>query len=643
MAKPFVLMSVALAVIAGLLSFKGMVVDRRHDMLLAQQSVRQATVQAEEQLQNKVQIAANNSIFLKNLDWGLAHSVNQTLAGLLEPGVLDELHLHDANCQVMAQAVQGALSGLDCPLRVVPDNQWNHAYWFASRTQANIALTRTVNVGTQGVFYLTAVVKLTAPWLRNRTGIGNAIDRLELRLIPGTQQEGAVVVDRLTLRGSKRQGALLVSDDRLAQWFPQLLQPGGIRLDAYIWIATILTLSALLYAWWRTAGILANIHRQRQQLLDWSRSVLRQGASENQTATCAIVDEELAKALVGVAKAIGEKQQTIMSLQNDSARLAAELKDRDEELGEYQRQLSDLAELESFALQIRGMSSRFMDRLSNLAQGLEKTVSTLGGGLGIQARNLRAQMNSWRQQIEERSARRFMRALAEATTADGRSELDVQLELITNACSHIQKESERLLVQADHMKENLHRALAIAAHWHGLALRESDGPEARSVLECALAAQDLYRSNDQAESLQFVNVLGLVYQGRLPKVPQVVLTSAIYHLCEAVANYLSERAIKDHMVRTQIIDHHERSFVLIGTDDPISFDPSVDALCQEDYHFRMSRQLLTNFGMFVQPLCAAPGHVLFGISWVRRTGEAVESGSWYDERTAHERSQHTLS
>ena len=639
MKKPFLSLICALCCLAGLLGVSGLVGDYQQELSRARTQVDLAIKQSEERLVDRTRLASQNSIFVKNLDWGLTHTINQSLAGYLEPTVIDEVHLHDANCQVRAQAILGASAGIDCPLRILSERQWDEPYWFASNGQANIAWTTRVNVGNQGIFYLTSLVKLNQDWLTNRAQLTSLVERLELALVPASQVGNSFMLKKFGDYG-QFSGAALVSQEKKIIWLPSLFSGEKTDLRTYTWILWLVAIFSALYIWYQQNLSLGRSLVEKDSTVEWSRKILSSCRSEVQSIPeIGIENEELQSALQKVGEKVVALHNKLAEARTEIQALTLKLSDRDEELTELHGQLSDLAELESFAIQFRGTSSRFMGRMEDLASTVDDSITNLSQNIGGHARNLRAFLHGWQQQIDARGARRFFRYLAETTSDSGQSELDNQLQRMSQICLQLLRETEQLLSKNQSIKESAQSALLLGSHWHGLALREVDSPRINNLLEPALTAQDLYRASESSGSLSFVNVMGLVYQGDLPQIPKVVLASAIYHLFESISDHLGTAYEGVPLVRVEVIRKGSCDYLFLGTNDVASFDPISPALMADAHHLKVAKQLLSPFQVQVHAYKSVSSEIVFGIHWAT-TNEDVELGGLgnQDARSADTRS-----
>jgi hypothetical protein len=233
--------------------------------------------------------------------------------------------------------------------------------------------------------------------------------------------------------------------------------------------------------------------------------------------------KELADAALGARRA----------LRAQLAAAEARTRTLEDELTDLQGRLGAQAGFESLATQLRAATRPFLERLARLRDVAENLQDVTGSGLTQSASTLASRLAAWRQGLEERGSRKFIRGLAESPSATDATKtlLDDELAAFAALGAALADQAVHAKLGSQAVVRETQEVAKLAAHWEALAAGAATSERLVTLAESLTEARALAAASG-------IDVAGLELSEAScvwPSVPARAAVSALYHLLAALA------------------------------------------------------------------------------------------------------------
>jgi len=559
----------------------------------------------------------------QNLKWKLSHSVKAALSGMLEKGQLDLIALYAPGCIEVGRAGSSAIT-VQCPGAATRSTKAKTFHWLSTPGTTALALVSPLDGTEVNLVAAVGAVTLDDQWLGAQPGLKAAIQELDLRF---GQSGGIALVEPINTPGG---AAATLRSDNL---YDKLIYSAAVQRwffsTSLIWPCLLLTLGWGLFVLWRQADIVRTTNAQISTFTGWCRSLATSSAAIL-PASAASADgiRELNLGLPQsrqlVTHAIKVKSETIQGLRDKRQALEHQLKGREETLQKLTSRLSELAELDSLAVQLKRTTAIFLKRMDALHSDADDLDQITAQAIAGESDQLLRLASDWKLGIAERGARKFIRSLAETphtaalNPVEGTvaaeaapSELEAQLELYYQ---HSLQLSD-LAVNAGRITDQIVQAAAFAARlaalWHGLALKSHDTERCEGLLAPLEEAQALVLLEPELRATHFINPQAEDLERDLPAVPKHIWVSSLYHVYLALAELAKGEGVQ---VATRIRSGGPKVMLAIQVSAPTG-KPLPQRSDKQAYHLEISRSMLAPFHISLSVLPAVDGPYPIVLSW----------------------------
>lgn len=610
--NPLIVLLAFLPVLGWSIGFEEMVHQRRTETLAARNAYALALAETRAQLAGQLAKVTGDTALIQNLKWKLVHSVNDALEGRLSRGVVDQLTLIDGNCTELgrATAASGQSAATPCPARHTGFNA-DGSFWVASPNGPLLGLTSPL-VGVEGGHAI-AMVRLDDNWLGHNPELKERMAALGLSI----GGESGVVLLREGVDGRGNAVASLVTDRTFDRFLQSRIGRELATGDPLLWPCLAAAFICALLALSRERAHRAVTKDALADFLAWSRSLTSAGEfvlpGKTAPVVAGVLKPDLATAKKLVNQALRVKNDTVTGLNAKIQSLENQLKARDADLTKHRQRLSELAELDSLALQLQQTTAAFLRRMEELQQRTEDLDSIFNAAVAGQSQALFNLLQSWRLGVDERGARKFLRSLAETPGAEPeRTQLDDQLAEMASLASRVTDAAVAGAALTPRIVETAAFASRLAGLWHALALKTHAEQICTSLAVPIEEAQNLVRLNPAFGDVPFPKLVGDIAPGSLPELPKPIWISALYHVYLAMAE-LGQGGRDGHAGVSSRLrqDGDKILFVIQATGD--DFLPKRGE--KQVYHLEITRAILAPFNISLCVLPALDGPFPVALSW----------------------------
>lgn len=610
---PLVLLSLTLGVLAGAVALERSMSQRHTALIEARTAYLGALATTRTELNGLLARAATDKTLAQNLNWRLSHSVQSALTARLQKGSLDQVTLVDDGCREVARARVGRSPSLPCPFAANGEGRQNRTdsfYWIEGETAPVLALVRQVNGVSGSEVYAVGAVALDADWVAQSPKLSDAFRALDLVLGKPKADSGDVVLLAEGKVGKEAPVAALISRGSWDDW---LLSDGLVASLPGAFIGPCLVLAFLLAGW----SLLKEKAARRREtdrhgdLVAWARTLSPGSAIDLPGKRRLEATPETIQRYVTAALKLRDGELRVVS-----RRLAAaedELKTKDQEIKRLKHRLAELAELDSLAVQLARTTKAFLARMEAFRDDAQDLGDMTGDGLAPCARLLVETLGGWRDGIEERGPRKFLRGLSE-TPAGGmidKTRLDEDLALLLTLASELDDQALQATMRSRGLVEVADFAVKLAGLWHGIAQKTHEGKVATSLAGPMEEAQALVRL--ETPGVDFLNAVDPAEIREIPSLPRTVWVTALYHVYLAMAE-LGRGVGAQIVTRVRKDDDKIMLIVQAAARDGKPLPRRGD---QEAYHLDVSRSILAPFPVNITALPSLEGPFPVAVGWQR--------------------------
>ncbi len=600
--------AIAMIVIAAALVTEQNLQQRRADISAARATYLLAIADTKNQLLNSLSKVTGDGTLVQNMNWKLQHSVKGNLEGKLQKGSLDQIAIIGRGCNEIGHAAFNHMAQVPCPFEAPLVGHLDEVFWTMSKGTPMLALAHGLG-GLEGTEIIAiGAVQLDEQWLGMHPQLALAIDQLGLQISDNTGL--AIAEPSLDLSGATMP--TLRSTHYADRFILTATNRNLFLSNIAFWPSLGIALGCLLIAMGRERANRLAAVRGLTDFVNWcctltpsSESILAASGRHEKSPL------NLAKKLI--THALQLKSDAIANQDQKKAVLSDQVTKQEDELQKLRSRLSDLAELDSLALQLQHSTSAFLKQMEQFRGETDDLTAGILTALSDRGQALRMFLDEWQQGINERGARKFIRGLAETqiTDDDGVTELDRQLGFLISVCSeigdvthHAKQVGQKLITQA-----NL--ATKLAGLWHGLAMKTHDAEICENLQLPIDEAQTLVRLAPGLKSAKFINPGSDSLPKNLPELPRTVWVSALYHVYLALAD-LARSAQSGVVSRVRVEPEKSLLVIQVASQNGAEVPKRSD---KQAYHLDIARAILSPFQIALTVLPALEGPYPVVLSW----------------------------
>jgi hypothetical protein len=469
---------------------------------------------------------AADAALARHLDWQLANSVKGALESRLAAGEADRFAIVGEGCKELFRAGKGP--ALDCAQAQKAANAGLGAAFATGDAEGAARLGLAMRV-TSGL--LVGDVALDDVWLSRHARLkqtleraGLSLERTQAPLAPSAIVVGAAGGARLVTRQPlDRFFRLEGRSQGFAGGTPQFVNP---LLWPTLGAAACFAAVALVRGGRRRMRLVQLIRDHAEGVLDKDAAAPHASSRPSPDRALAIVRDHI-KELADAA--LGERRE----LRAQLAAAEARTRTLEDELTDLQGRLGAQAGFESLATQLRAATRPFLERLARLRDVAENLQDVTGSGLTQSASTLASRLAAWRQGLEERGSRKFIRGLAESPSATDATKtlLDDELAAFAALGAALADQAVHAKLGSQAVVRETQEVAKLAAHWEALAAGAATSERLVTLAESLTEARALAAASG-------IDVAGLELSEAScvwPSVPARAAVSALYHLLAALA------------------------------------------------------------------------------------------------------------
>jgi hypothetical protein len=588
MNRPLLLLVLSFVVIS-LLNFAMPVFEKEAQLAQRTKAQYSSVLAASEfQLVGLMRDILDNQVFLQNLNWGLKHSVVKSLEGALRKSELDELSIFDANCQTIAKAQIGKSLVDQCSAYSESGKKLEHLIWTESAGTPSVGIILPLENSNKETFYLAGFVRIDADWLQLHPDLAQNMRRLDAKITTTKKLNSGLVLVKEGQIAKDNFAAALVTNSVLLKLAPSYAYNTVMPLTKQLRIYLIfLALAIAGYVWW--------LMRQR----------------DNRQVTIAAMAESHAKEIV-------ELTERYDALADQHMILDGQFKQTKNALDQNRLKVDAAAYNASLANQVDAGGQEFLTKIEDIQSKVEDASDILMHGLNRSAQTLSTFMNHWKNEITNRGARRFFRALAETPTTNG-TMLDEQIQKLMEISSHLATQTVSLSMNSQHVIHDLTAIKQLAEHWQQLATGTASDASPTSLLDVMLNAQKLVKLNQKHAFLIFQNQIDFNQVTSLKSAPKTVWVSALFHLYLTaidLAKIIHDGPIK---LTTHLKQNDQQQTLIVSYQTDADSDISAAKLLHwpdsAEKNLQLASALLKKHRIACQKIPPIKGILALGMSW----------------------------
>ncbi len=495
-----------------------------------------ATGQTQGTLTTLARALADDSAFSSHLRWQMHNSASTLASGQLRLGEIDEVQILGAKCQRYLRATLKSQIKFDCEQSGILDQQQDKDRFFwvddAGVPLLGVALRlRKLDRPTT----LVALVRLDHDWLALHPGLADYSRRLQLRLVPSTEQLKQHTIIASTNQSSKNAGASLITDKYLLSWLPASLLKTDLSSSPALWLLLLITAALTLSIWSRAHVVLKQSTDRFDEFLTWCRQVRLYAkdmaiGQQPQPMPKPNLRGQLANAQTELLAAINEMNDGLLLQQREITAGENRIIQLQQQIQAAHLETANIARLKSLAMQTESFAKILQADIVDFRERLQDLNDITSHGMHPEAQKIAALIGDWQQQITARGARKFIRSLAETNVTPTYTLLDQQLDFLRVTASHLLDALLAMSQQRGQLHERLQDLQAITTFWAHFDAA-GDDEVVKNLPQAISNAQRL--ATMQLKSLthiRFENQLESSSLPQMPLMPDSALVSSLFHL-----------------------------------------------------------------------------------------------------------------
>ncbi len=588
--------------------FEGQIQDRRAAVIEARGAYVIALTNAKTKLSQLIDNVATDKSLKYNIDGKLQHSIKSTLDAQLQTGALDQLTLMSPTCEPVVKSSKGRYVPYNCQdSKKIETN----SFWMSHEGTPSLVMIRNLADVNGLPMYLLGMVHINLNWLSALPELTTTFSNLDLAI----GGDGVVIYNEKT-QAEGPFAAPIVSKHSFDKY---LLKAGGSSI-AYRnpFLITCLAIALLICIFVVAREFVFNqrLKKAGSELIDWAKTVSPIGGftvpGKEPILATGIPAKDLATAkdLVGQAFSLKSEQMHKISQKRDL--VESQVKALNDEILSLQKRLSELAELDSLAIQLGNTTESFLDHVQTMNLNAEDISDIVGTEIAERGSLLHNMLMEWQEGVADRGSRKFIRGLSET---QGRSKdsnlLDEQIITIATVAGEISDLAINASILAHKIAEVSSFSARIAGLWRGIALKTNADKICHSLTPVIESAQELIGQNRKYRNVQFQNLLTDVETINIPDIPVSLWQSALFQIYASVAELSSGKPVR---VVTRIRKDDAKTMLVVqvvATDDQVLPQRTQ----RQTYLLEVAKSVLTPFAVNVAALPALEGPFPIALTW----------------------------
>lgn len=590
--------------------------DRRSAVIEAREGYLAGLTATRTQLAGLMDKAVGDKALVHSLTNKLEHSLKSTLDAQLQKGGLDQLALIGGSCEAQVKAAVERYIPLTCP----EGKQATRFFWIVTNDTPSLVLMRALPDHAGAGQFLLGAVHLNSFWLSKQPELETALTELGITIAPLAPAAPAAASFTTILReGEMSNGgyaAALVSNNILDRL---LIGSAGKDLaygNPFLMPILLLAMLTCLLVLVREKALNRRLAQAGHDLVSWAKSVSPGGGftapGKTPIASTGVPAKDLAITKDLIAKAVEVKNEQIHKLGQRRELAEAKIRELSTEILGLQKRLSELAELDSLAIQLGNTSQGFLEHVQDMNLKAEDMSDIAGTEIAERAAMLHNMLMEWQEGVVTRGSRKFIRSLAESPgRAKDSTLLDDQIMTIATISGELSDLAINASLLAHKIAETSSFSARIAGLWHGIALKTNSDKVCKSLIPVMEDAQELIRQNRKYRGVSFQNLITEESACQVPEIPVTLWQSAMFQIYASFAELSSGKSarivsrIRKDGARTMFVVH------IVG-EEGIQLPQRTQ---RQTYLLEVAKYVLTPFEVKVTALPALEGPFPVALCW----------------------------
>lgn len=607
--------------------------DRRSAIIETRDNYLAALTATRTQLAGLMDKAIADKPLAHSLSMRQEHTTRSALEAQLQKGGLDQLALVTANCEQKTRVSVERYVPVPCP--DTNSDARLHFFWTTHNDTPTLALMRALPDQVGSELFLLGAVRLDNFWLSKQVSLASMLNDLGITIAAQIPEEFSVPHTTILKEGALENGgfaAALISHNILDRL---LLSNAGKDIaygNPFLMPILLLALITCLLIVIREKALNLRLAKAGEDLVDWARGISPVGGftapGKSPVSATGIPAEDLKIAKQFVAKALDLKAEQIHKMGQRRELAENRIKEMSNEILSLQKRLSELAELDSLAIQLGNTSEGFLHHAQEMNLKAEDLSDIAGTEMAERAALLHNMMMEWQEGVATRGARKFIRSLSESPgRAKNSTLLDEQIITIATMAGELSDLAINSSLIAHKIAETSSFCARIAGLWHGIALKTNLDKVCKSLIPVMEDAQQLIRQNKKYRNISFQNLVGEDAACEIPEIPVTLWQSAMFQIYASFAELSNGKNAR--IVSKIRKDGTKSMFVVhISGEDGVQLPQRTQ---RQSYLLDVAKYVLTPFDVKVTALPSLDGPFPVALSWQTCSGE-LSVGLTSDEK-----------
>lgn len=582
--------------------------DRRSSVVEARENYLASLTATRTQLAGLLEKIATDKSLAHNLSQNLQHSIKSTLEAQLQAGALDQLTLLNAACEPIAKSSKGRFVPVDCSDQSKMSTQF---FWVINDGVPSLVLNRALPESVSDKLFLQGVVRLDHTWLANQSGLAAMFSGLSIE----TGSNGTMIHQE----GEMPDGTFAASISSTSLFDKLLISRVGKDLvygNPFLLPCLILALITSILMIAREFALNHRLKQAGNELVTWAKSISPIGGftapGRAPVAATGVPAKDLAIAKELVSKALEMKNEQIHKIGLRRDKLETQVRGLNEDILSSQKRLSELAELDSLAIQLGNTSESFLNHVQDMNLKAEDMSDIAGTEIAERGAILHSMLMEWQEGVTLRGSRKFIRTLAETKgTAKDSSLLDDQIITIATIAGEISDLAINASILAHKIAETSSFSARIAGLWHGIALKTNTDKVCTSLQPVIDDAQEVIKQNKKYRFVHFQNLVPEHLAGAIPEIPVSLWQSALFQVYASAAEISSGKPAR---IVTRIRQDADKTMLVVqvaATEGHVLPQRTQ----RQTYLLEVAKSVLTPFAIEVSALPALEGPFPVALTW----------------------------
>jgi hypothetical protein len=612
MPNPIIMLIGSFIIMAWGVTLEKSINSRRGDVRNARTAYMKSLTNTRTQLSGTISKVTSDTTLKQNMRWKLSNSVKRRLKISVQQGVVDQIHIWNSSCKLLASAnLMNALPS-NCPKSEKGNFITDRFVWTTIKDAPVLTVVKKLVSGRKS-YYVMGMVQIDQNWLNLQGDLKKIYAKLDLTISNENAVSGAIVI-REGRNASGNSIATLGTQEFMDKFF------GGNFLSAepfknpFFWPTWILSAFFITMIWLQNKKWREDTAFKQRELIEWCKSL---SPIANVIVKGKKVEEDgldLRLAQKYVSQAIQTKNDAMRGATRKRGALEGTINDLELEIQSFQKRLAELAELDSLAIQLQRTTGSFLDKMELLHSRSEDLSDVLDSSVAVNSQTLSGILAEWERGISERGTRKFIRGLGETEGANGfETLLEEQINTIIELSENIHDGSINASMNSNELVEYTCYASRIASLWHGLALSTDEENHLEVLTESLEESQEMVQLEKDLDSVDFRNLLKETDIAQLPKVPKTIWVSALYHIYLGMAERIKDKS--GFCIVSRLRTESTRNIIAISLIHPNRNTDYPEQDEKQAYHLEVAKAMLTPYNVKLNILQTLSGPFPIALTW----------------------------